>query len=184
MRSPKLIMLSTVSIFMLTLLLGLSPTTAQADDDDKDVVKWKEINGIIPVPPPFDVVGSGTGQVMGAPLPTSATEGEARVDLQSGDVRFEVEGLVIAAGNDIGTAPITAVKGTVVCDTDGSAGGGNSTLVDTDPVPISAQGDAEFDGNVGALPFVCIEEPDIAFLIVVVDPPLNVWIANGAVRIP
>ncbi len=78
------------------------------------------------------------------------------------------------------------MKGTLVCDVNGSAGG-NSVLVDTPPVPLSAQGDAQFNGNVvGPLPAVCSSEPDIAFLIriQVLGAFAGRWIAAGAVRIP
>jgi hypothetical protein len=60
--------------------------------------------------------------------------------------------LVLAGGNSIGTrGTIAAVKGTPVCDTDGSAGG-NSVIVDTPLVELDERGNARFDGNVGALP--------------------------------
>jgi len=78
-------------------------------------------------------------------------------------------------------AAITRVKGTLVCDTKGSAGVGNSTLVDTPLVPLSAQGDAEFRGSVGPLSGACVIEADIAF---VVRIGAGRWIANGAVRRP
>ncbi|MBI1987621.1 MAG: hypothetical protein HYS70_04675 [Nitrospinae bacterium] len=174
MKLSKLIPLGTASIFALTLLVGLSAATAQAGS----TVEWKQIIGIIM---PGNVVGSGAGEVTGAGQPWSATRGEAGVDLLTGAINFKVEGLVLAGGNNIGTpGNVTEVKGTLVCDTDGSAGMGHSTLVDTDLVPLSAEGDAEFDGEVGPLPDACINEPDIAFLIRI---PAGRWIANGAVRV-
>ncbi|SRR6266567_2998654 len=60
----------------------------------------------------------------------------------------------------------------------GSASGGNSVLVDTPLVDLDDQGDARFNGNVGALPAVCMTEPDIAFLIRVGS---GRWIGNAAV---
>jgi hypothetical protein len=94
-------------------------------------------------------------------------------------VNFDVHGLVLAAGNSIGTrGTIAAVKGTLVCDTDGSASGGNSVLVDTQMVELDERGNARFNGSVGALPAVCISEPDVAFLIRV---GAGRWIANGTV---
>ncbi len=185
MRFSKLLMVGTVSLFTLPWLIGLSTGTAQAGE-----VKWERIIGIQQA---LDLVGSGTGQVVGA-APWETTEGEARVKLEAGKVKFEVEGLVLAVGSSgtftglpIGTpGPVTQVEGTLVCDLDGSAGGGNSTLVDTPAVDLSAQGDAEFNGNVGPLPAACLNEPDIAFLIRIVEPSafLGRWIAFGAVRIP
>jgi hypothetical protein len=111
-----------------------------------------------------------------------ATGGEARVNLASGRLRFEIEGLVRADGNDVGTpGSNTQVRGTLVCDTNGSAGGGNSTLVETPLVPLSAQGDAEFRGNLGPLPAACLNEPDIAFL---VRSTGGNWFAAAIVRKP
>ena len=192
MRLSKLLMVGTVSLFTLPWLIGLSTGTAQAG-----AVRWERIVGIVQA---GDVVGSGAtqagsgaGSALGA-APWVTTEGEARVKLEAGKVKFEVEGLVLAVGTSgafkglpIGTpGPVTQVKGTLVCDLDGSAGGGNSTLVDTPAVNLSAQGDAEFNGNVGPLPAACLNEPDIAFLIRIVEPSafLGRWIAFGAVRIP
>jgi hypothetical protein len=131
--------------------------------------------------------GSGTGAVPGGLLPWVTSEGVARVNLDTGQIQFVVKGLVLAGGNPIGTrADITAVRGTLVCDTNGSAGGGNSTLVQSAAVPLSLDGDAHFSGSLGSLPALCSSEPDLAFLIriaevngVAVNGP---WIAFGAVR--
>jgi hypothetical protein len=157
---------------MLAVLLTTSiPALAQE-------VEWKQVIGIIQA---GNVVGSGTGQVTGGGQPWSTTRGAAEVNLQTGEIHFQVRGLVLAGGSGIGTrAAITQVKGTLVCDTDGSSGGGNSTLVDTPLVDLDAQGDAKFNGNVGILPAAC-SQPDIAFLIRI---GAGRWIANGAVRKP
>jgi hypothetical protein len=157
-------------------LAAIVPTTARAADPH---IRWADIIGIIQA---GNLVGSGAGQVTGGGQPWSTTKGSATVNLNNGDIRFRVEGLVLAGGNGIGTrAAITEVKGTLVCDTDGSAGAGSSTLVDTPLVPLSAQGDAEFHGSVGPLPGACLIEADIAF---VVRIGAGRWIANGAVRRP
>jgi hypothetical protein len=186
MRLSKLLRggaLSAVTFWMFVLSTG----TAHAQE-----VRWERIIGIQQA---FDLVGVGTGQVMGG-APWETTDGEVKVNLKTRRVRFEVEGLVLAVGSaggstftglDIGTAAgVTSVKGTLVCDVDGSAGGGNSALVDTPPVSLSAQGDAQFSGFVGPLPAVCSSEPDIAFLIRIVQPTgfADRWIAAGAVRVP
>jgi hypothetical protein len=143
------------------------------------VVRWESIAGVIQ---PGNVVGSGTGAVTGGGQPWVATDGRASIDLGSGKLSFEVEGLVLAGGNSIGTPGTTnQVRGTLVCDTDGSAGSGNSVLVDTVLVPLSAQGDAEFSDNVGPLPGVCLTQPDIAFLIRIGS---GRWIAAAVVRRP
>jgi hypothetical protein len=167
-----------------TLLLGLTFFTVTAA---AQTVSWKQIVGIIPV---NNVVGSGTGAVAGGFLPWTTSEGAARVDLHNGKIEFVVRGLVFAGGGPgitIGTAaPVTAVNGTLVCDVDGSAGGGNSVLVQTRSVPLTSTGDAFFSGRVGPLPSVCMTEPDIAFLVRVTafgssTTTTGPWIANGAV---
>src|SRR5690348_11338115 len=129
------------------------------------------------------------GALPGGFLPWTTTDGAARVNLRNGEIKFTVRGLVFAGGAPgitIGTpGPITGVKGVLLCDADGSAGGGNSVLVETPSVALSSTGDAAFSGNIGSLPAVCSSQADIAFLIrasVVggnaVEGP---WIANGAV---
>ena len=142
-------------------------------------VRWDALVGVIQT---GNVVGSGTGAVTGAGQPWVVTGGRAEVDLSNGDLSFDVEGLVLAGGNNIGTRGTNAqVRGTLVCDTNGSAGGGNSVLVNTPVVALSAQGEADFSGNVGPLPAVCATEPDIAFLI---RSTGGNWFAAGIVREP
>jgi len=166
----------------LGVLLLLVVVTASGEDP---VVRWRQIVGIIQ---PGNVVGVGTGAIPGGMLPWNPqTTGVARVNFANGEIQFLVKGLVLAAGNGIGTrGDINAVKGTLVCDTNGSAGGNNSTVVQTASVPLSLDGDAHFSGSVGALPAVCSSEPDLAFLIRIAEAagnPVNgPWIASGLVR--
>src|ERR1051326_8428126 len=125
-------------------------------------VRWDALVGVIQT---GNVVGSGTGAVTGAGQPWVVTGGRAEVDLSDGDLRFEVEGLVLAGGNSVGTRGTNAqVRGTLVCDTNGSAGGGNSVLVDTPLVALSAQGEAEFSGSGASLPAVAPPGPNLSFL--------------------
>jgi hypothetical protein len=110
------------------------------------------------------------------------------VDLKTGQVEFKVRGLVFAgAGRGIllgAATPVTAVKGAIICDADGSAGGGNSVIVETPSVPLTESGDAQFSGNLGPLPAVCSSEPDIAFVVRASafngKPTEGPWIGNGA----
>jgi hypothetical protein len=147
---------------------------------------WKQIVGIIPA---GNVVGSGSGKIAGGFLPWTTTSGRAHVNLKTGEIEFTVRGLVFAGGSPtitIGTPlPVTAVKGTLVCDNDGSAGDGNSVIVETPSVPLTETGDARFSGNIGPLPAVCSSEPDLAFVIRASafngTPTEGPWIANGAV---
>ncbi|MGH9481661.1 MAG: hypothetical protein ACRD1L_06180 [Terriglobales bacterium] len=162
--------------------MGLLIAVAMASPADS-VVSWRQIVGIIPA---GNVVGSGTGKVTGGFLPWTTTSGRAEVNLATGELHFHVRGLVFAGGAHgvtIGTpGPVTAVRGTLVCDTNGDQNGGNSVLVSTAAVPLSATGDAEFSGNVGPLPDAC-NAPDIAFLVQVTNfGPNGPWIASGQVQ--
>src|SRR5947199_844346 len=174
----KVVLLSTSVLFVAFTAATVTAQTAS----------WRHIVGIIPA---GNVVGSGTGAVPGGFLPWTKTAGAARVYRRNGELQFSVRGLVFAGGAPgitIGTpGPIMGVKGTLVCDVDGSASGGNSVLVETPSVRLSSTGDAAFSGKVGPLPAVCLSEPDLAFLVrasVVggnsVEGP---WLANGAVLI-
>jgi len=148
-------------------LMGYS-TASVADSDS---VSWKRIIGIIQAGNTvFDIAGGGQ--------PWSTLGGEARVGLRTGHVEFEVRGLVLAGSNSIGTVPATInqVKGTVAC------GLTAANQADTPLVPLSAQGDAEFDGNI-TVPASCTAA-NIVFLIRIPTLPTSRWIANGAVRSP
>jgi len=169
-------------VFSLVLLLAGFLTASAA----AQTASWKQVIGISLA---NNVVGSGTGAISGGFLPWSTTEGRARVNLETGEIRFFVRGLVFAAGAPgitIGTpGPITAVKGTLICNASGSAAGGNSVIVETASVPLSSTGNAQFSGNIGPLPAVCSSQPDLVFVVRVsgfagnaVEGP---WIANGAV---
>ena len=103
------------------------------------------------------------------------------MNLTTGAIRFDVDGLVLAAGNSIGTPDgVTSVKGTLVCDTTGVLNSGNSTLVDTPLVTLSAQGNANFRDSLGTLPSACTTQPNIAFL---VRTGGGAWLASGMVRV-
>lgn len=165
-------------LLTLTLISSIQTLSAQ------DALIWSRVVGIIS---PGAVVGTGTGAVTGGSLPWVTSNGNAHVNLLNGQVQFVVHGLVLAAGNPIGTrADITRVRGALVCDTNGSASG-NSVVVETPSVPLSQTGDAFFSGFV-TLPAVCRSQPDRAFLIRIAAVAGNnvngPWIAFGAVRRP
>ena len=161
------------SLFISAIALGA--TVAHAATDGVDSLRWHSVIGIIQG---GNVVGSGSGAVTGAPGPWSAQGGRVAVDFRHSRIDFNVRNLVFAAGNTIGnTGPVEQVKGTLVCDTNGSATGGNSVIVDTPLVTLDDEGNAYFSGNV-TLPSVCATEPDVAFLIRV---GTGRWIGNGVV---
>lgn len=164
------------SLIVSGLALGAAVIGQNASADSGDTLRWQSVIGIAQA---NNVVGSGTGAVTGGGTPWSSQDGNVNVDLTRGKINFNVHGLVLAGGNSIGTpGAVVQVKGTLVCDTDGSASGGNSVLVDTPLVDLDDQGNAQFNGKVGALPAVCASEPDAAFLVRV---GAGRWIANATV---
>ncbi len=97
--------------------------------DGGSSVRWKTIVGI-------EQAANVVGGVGGGGQPWTTLGGEARVDLASGNLEFEVRGLVLAGGNTIGTPDgIAQVKGTLVCD----AGAADQAVVDTPLVTLSAR---------------------------------------------
>ena len=137
-------------------------TSAKADS-----IRWRTIVGIVQA-------NNVVGNIGGGGQPWTALGGRARVDLSRSRLDFDVQGLVLAGGNTIGTpAAINQVMGTLICD----AGGTNLTF-DTPPVPLSPQGDADFSGPIGPILSTCTAS-NVAFLIRI---PAGRWIANGAVR--
>ena len=132
----------------------------------------------------------GVDCVEGTPAPWSVAEGRVEVDLDNQRIAFSVRGLVVASDPtfaNLGTTTVvTMVKGTLVCnDTEP----GVPDLVDTDAVPLSARGNADFRGHVD-MPASCAAEPnDIVFLIRIADVSdpdrgflIDLWNAFGAVR--
>jgi hypothetical protein len=134
-------------------------------EHDGHQIRWRRIAGLQDA---HNAVGSGNGQVLGASQPWSTTDGagSASLDLRRGKLSYRAVGLVLAGGNDAGTpGSVREVRGTLVCDTDGSAGAGDSVLVEAPAVRLSPAGDVSFSGYLETLPEVCRSEPDIAFLI-------------------
>jgi len=151
------------SMLLALAVMPLLPVTSFARDDSAP--EWKTIIGI-------EQAGNVVDGVTGGGQPWSALGGAASVDLRTGEVEFEVHGLVLAGGNSIGTrGGVASVAGTVVC--------GVGVSVATPQVPLSAQGDAEFDGVV-AIPPGCTSS-NIALLLTASN---GQWIANASVRRP
>jgi hypothetical protein len=147
---------------------------AFAHDNDDSIVRWKTIVGNITVSNNDAVGGINPGTT-----PWSTLGGRARVDLATGHVSFDVDGLVLNGGNATGTpGPIDQVEGSLICD----AGSTNQTIFTTAPVPLSAQGNADFSGTFGTSPGTCTN-PLFLIRIGPDRPGANQrWIATGAVR--
>jgi len=164
------------TVLVSVLALGAAVAGHNAHAGPSDNIRWQSVIGIAQI---NNIVGSGAGAVTGGGIPWSAQDGQVNVNLANGRINFDVRGLVLAAGNSIGTPGTTAqVKGTLVCDTNGSASNGNSIVVDTPLVDLSDDGNAQFYGSIGPLPEACSGEPDVAFLVRLAS---GRWIANGTV---
>ena len=151
----------------ITMAAGALLLSSIASPAAADTVRWRTIIGIIQA-------GNLVGNIGGGGQPWSTLSGRARADLATGRVDFEVEGLVLAGGNTIGTpGAVNQVKGTLVCIV-----GTTTVALDTPLVPLSAQGNAEFSGSVGPVPSACTSS-NVAFLVRIAA---DRWIANGAVR--
>jgi hypothetical protein len=153
--------------------------SAVASPAAAETVRWRIILGVSPISlnaatTPPTPVQNVVGNIPPGGQPWSTLGGRAKVDLAAGRVEFEVEGLVLAGGNSIGTpGAVNQVKGTLIC-----GAGTTNVTIDTVLVPLSAKGDAEFSGSVGPIPSTCTSS-NVAFLIRIAA---GRWIANGAVR--
>jgi hypothetical protein len=161
--------------FLVALLpIALSATSAFGFENDNSTIIWKDVVGVITAPG----VDNPVGTIHGGAGPWSVHSGNARVNLLNGYTSFDVDGLVLNGSNASGTpGAITAVKGTLVCNSGGAA----PTIFDTPAVSLNVHGDAHFDGQISGLPATC-DNP--AFLIRIVTPAgaAGRWIATGVRR--
>ena len=173
---------SGVSIAIVSLILFASVNTSLSGTQPGQKVRWNQIIG--------SVSGSlNIGGIVSFGIWTTQN-GRATVDLDRGEVTFLVRGLVLAGSTPLAVAGTTGlttqVKGTLVCNglrNDQS----QSVLVDTDSVPLDAQGNARFSGNV-TVPSECKNSEYLAFLIRVAEAEipflLDKFIGVGVVRVP
>src|SRR5260370_18124561 len=123
---------------MLALLAVLCSARAAFVRQDA-VVRWKTIVGNITVSNNDAVGGINPGTT-----PWSTLGGRARVNLATGHVSFDVDGLALNGGNATGTpGGVDQVEGSLICD----AAQKDQTIFTTLPVPLDARGNAEFSGQ-------------------------------------
>src|SRR5215475_15168993 len=131
---------------MLALFAVLCSATAAFAHYHQDdaVVRWKTIVGNITVSNNDAVGGINPGTT-----PWSTVGGNARVNLATGSVSFDVDGLVLNGGNATGTpGRVDQVEGSLICD----AGMGDQTIFTTPGVQLTAQGNADFSGTFDTIP--------------------------------
>lgn len=153
---------------------------AQGNDDA--VVRWKSIAGAMAgersMPP--NGIGNPVGNLHSGNFPWSIRSGYATVNLSTGATSFEVEGLVINGSAVSGTpGPVTAVKGTLVCNADFTNPG---TVLNTTPVPLNVHGDAHFSGEIQNIPASCGNPLFLVRVATPGGPEDNLWIATGIGR--
>jgi hypothetical protein len=158
----------------LPLALLLAPTVLLAAAEDS-VVNWSQIVGEIMAPGvdnPVAGISAGT-------TPWSTRGGHARVNISTGEVSFGVDGLVLNGGNASGTpGPITKVTGTLVCN----PGTSGQKVLNTQEVTLTAQGNADFHGEIFGIPATCANP----LFLVRIGPSFvgaaGRWLATGAIR--
>jgi hypothetical protein len=147
---------------------------AVAFADNGSSVRWETIAGVITAAGtdnPVAGISAGAG-------PWTTTRGKARIDLNNGAAFFEVDGLVLNGGNSTGTpGAIANVAGTFICN----PGAPNQVVRDTPAVPLSATGDAFFNGTIGGMPPTCANPLFLIRVVPATGSPTR-WIATGAVR--
>ena len=158
---------------LFAVLCSATAAFARYHQDDA-VVRWKTIVGNITVSNNDAVGGINPGTT-----PWSTVGGSARVNLAAGYVSFDVDGLVLNGGNATGTpGRVDQVEGSLICD----AGMDDQTIFTTTPVPLNAQGNADFSGTFDAVPGSCTNP----LFLIRIGPDLpganQRWIATGAVR--
>jgi hypothetical protein len=161
-------------VLAVLLPLALCASGTFAWDNDDSIVRWKTVVGNITVTNNDAVGGINPGTT-----PWSTLGGRAHVNLATGQVSFEVDGLVLNGGNATGTTgPVDQVEGSLICD----AGQRDQTIFTTTPVRLTPQGNAVFSGTFGSTPGTCTNP----LFLVRIGPDLpganQRWIATGAVR--
>ena len=166
MKKACAVLLAVLSVSLLT-------SAFAGEDNNNNNVRWQDIVGNITVSN-----NDAVGGILPGTTPWSTVGGSARVNLATGHVSFDVDGLVLNGGNATGTpGGVDQVEGSLICD----AGQQDQTIFTTLPVPLDARGNADFSGTFGTIPgctnplFLIRIGPDL--------PGANQrWIATGAVR--
>src|SRR6266853_1564113 len=164
----------TKACAVLLAVLSVSLAASAFAGEDNNNVRWDQIVGNITVSD-----NDAVGGILHGPTPWSTTGGRAHVNLATGRVSFDVDGLVLNGGNATGTPDgVNQVESSLICD----AGQKDQTIFTTTPVPLNAQGNADFSGTFNTIPGTCTNP----LFLIRIGPDLpganQRWIATGAVR--
>ena len=168
------VLLAVLSVLLLTSAFA-GKNKNNNNPNNPNNVRWQTIVGNITVSP-----NDAVGGILPGTTPWSTVRGTARVNLATGRVSFDVDGLVLNGGNATGTPDgVDQVEGSLICD----AGQQNQTIFTTLPVPLDVRGNADFSGKFNTIPGTCTNP----LFLIRIDPDLpganQRWIATGAVRI-
>ena len=172
----------------LAFVLLCGGSLAAAGSNDESVVTWRNIVGVISAPGidnPVAVVTNNddvvVSQIHSGTLPWVVRAGAARVNLTTGEVQFNVSGLVLIGGNATGTAgPINQVIGTVVCNPGSTDPSQLQAVVDTAPAALSTLGNARFAGELStAVPYPCTNPLFLIRIGPAFGPFAGRWLASG-----
>ncbi len=159
---------------VLLAVLSVSLLTSAFAQGNNNLVRWQTIVGNITVSN-----NDAVGGILPGTTPWSTIVGTARVNLATGRVSFDVDGLVLNGGNATGTpGGVDQVEGSLICD----AGQPDQTIFTTLPVPLDARGNADFSGTFATRPGTCTNP----LFLIRIGPDLPAanqrWIGTGAVR--
>src|SRR6266478_2905967 len=164
----------TKACAVLLAVLSVSLAASAFAGEDNNNVRWDQIVGNITVSD-----NDAVGGILPGTTPWSTVRGRATVNLATGRVSFDVDGLVLNGGNATGTPDgVDQVEGSLICD----AGQPDQTIFTTLPVPLDARGNADFSGTFATIPGTCTNP----LFLIRIGPDLPAanqrWIGTGAVR--
>jgi hypothetical protein len=145
----------------------------------QNIVRWKTIVGVITAPNVDNPVAGSS--IHSGTSPWTTRGGYATVNLATGALAFNVEGLVLNGGDFSGTLPsgFPNVVGTLVCNPGSTNAAQPQAILDTPQVSIDQQGNADFSGNLVGIPPAQCTNP---LFLIRIPAAGGRWIANGAVR--
>ena len=148
---------SATLLVLLLLVVAVAPATA------KNQEKIIEFDTMAPVTGPFVGAANPINGVAGGGLPWQIQEGRGELRA-SGRLEVRVRGLVLAAGPQAGTNPITQFKAILSCRTIDGLGQPALLNVETGLFPASSTGDADIEDT------VTIPSPCFAPILFVTNP--------------
>jgi len=163
-------------------LAALTHALPAAADDDGASLKFRGGIGVDPVSSGQGTAATATvvnrNIVRGVQPPGQLwviSDLKAEIDLNSGSVRVDGRGLLLAGGNTIGTNANQSVRATLICDL--PVGTTNPPLFDSGLVPLEADGDFRIDDTLSPRPPAVCASP-----VLLIRNPAGAWFAAGILK--